>query len=194
MIAADAILRYDERLTHSPMTEAFPFRPWVRSTSRRALLWGIAVVVAIGGIVWWLEGGERERWARAFGVLLAYSLLFWVTLIKIWWTATRPAVLLDDEAFAFQPLHTFRPRRIPFATVLACNPRPGTEALRFVIEKRGTARELFLNLAVVKGQHRFLELLGERLEAAGLQKVPGKENSWRRPEWEDPGMAAGPPV
>ena len=173
-------------------TEAFPFRPWVRGTSRRALLWGIAVVLVIGGIVLAFKGGERESWSRAFGILLAYSLLFWITLIKIWWTAGNPAVLLDDESFAFQPLHTFRPTRIPFAQVLACNPRPGTEALRFVIAKKGTARELFLNLAVVKGQHRFLDLLGEKLEANGLEKIEGKENAWKRPEWEDPGMGAGP--
>jgi hypothetical protein len=174
------------------MIETFPFRPWVRSTSRRALLWGVAVVIVIGGLVFLFKGGERESWARAFGVLLAYSLLFWISLIKIWWTGGRPAVLLDDDAFAFQALHTFRPTRIPFEQVLACNPRPGTEALRFVIEKKGTARELFLNLAVVKGQHRFLELLGERLEAAGLEKVPEKENAWKRPDWDDPGMGAGP--
>jgi hypothetical protein len=174
------------------MTESFPFRPWVRSTSRRALVWGVAVVVVMGGLVLAFKGGERESWARAFGVLLAYSLLFWISLIKIWWTAGRPAVLLEDDAFAFQPLHTFRPTRIPFAQVLACNPRPGTEALRFVIEKKGTARELFLNLAVVKGQHRFMDSLGERLAAAGLERVPEKERAWKRPDWEDPGMGAGP--
>jgi hypothetical protein len=174
------------------VTETFPFRPWVRRTSRRALVWGVAVVVVMGGLVLAFKGGERESWARAFGVLLAYSLLFWVSLSKIWWTAGRPAVLLEDDAFAFQPLHTFRPTRIPLAQVLACNPRPGTEALRFVIEKKGTARELFLNLAVVKGQHRFLDLLGERLEAAGLEKVPEKVHAWKRPDWEDPGMGAGP--
>jgi hypothetical protein len=174
--------------------EEFPFRPWVRSTSRRALVWGVAVVAVMGGLVLTFKGGERESWARAFGVLLAYSLLFWASLIKIWWTAGRPAVLLEDDAFAFQALHTFTPTRVPFAQVLACNPRPGTEALRFVIEKKGNARELFLNLAVVKGQHRFLDQIGERLEAAGLEKVPGRESAWKRPEWDDPGMGAGPQV
>ena len=169
---------------------SFPFRPWVRSTSRRALLWGVAVVLVIGGIILFLGSGEREAWGRAFGVLLGYSLLFWVSLVKIWWTAGRPAVALDEEGLAYQPLHTFRPRRVPFARVLACNPRAGTEALRFVVERNGVARELFLNLAVVKGQHRFLDLLGERLEAAGLERVPGKENAWRRPEWEEPESAA----
>ncbi|HYX26644.1 MAG TPA: hypothetical protein VFC23_21000, partial [Thermoanaerobaculia bacterium] len=62
---------------------SFPFRPWVRSTSRRALVWGVAVVVVIGAAVLFLRSGDRESWGRAFGVLLAYSLLFWVTLIKI---------------------------------------------------------------------------------------------------------------
>jgi len=154
----------------------------------------VAVVIVVGAGVFFLRSGDRESWGRAFGVLLAYSLLFWVTLIKIWWTAGKPAVLLDDDAFAYQPLHTFRPRRVPFARVLACNPRPGTEALRFVVEKNQVARELFLNLAVVKGQHRFLDLLGERLEAAGLARLPSRPNAWCRPDWEDPGTTAGPPV
>ena len=183
-----------ERISMTTTGESFPFRPWVRSTSRRALVWGIAAVVVIGALMFFLERGDRDAWGRAFGVLFAYSLLFWVSLIKIWWTAGRPAVSLDGESFAYQPLHTFRPRRVPFARVLACNPRPGTEALRFVVEKNGVARELFLNLAVVKGQHRFLDLLGERLEAAGLERVPGRENAWCRPGWDDPGMGTGPQV
>jgi hypothetical protein len=103
-------------------------------------------------------------------------------------------VALDDESFSYQPLHTFRPTRVPFERILACNPRPGTEALRFVVEKNGVGRELFLNLAVVKGQHRFLDLLGERLEAAGLEKLPGRANAWRRPGWDDPGMNLAPQV
>jgi hypothetical protein len=162
---------------------AFPFRPWVRSTSRRAMIWGVGVVAAVGAVSWWLERGETQAWGRAFGVLLAYSLLFWVSLFKIWWTAGRAAVAVDSEALYYQPLHTFRPTRVPFSRVLACNPRPGTEALRVVVEKRGTARELFLNLAVVKGQHQFLDLLAERLEAEGLERVG--ERAWSRPDWEE---------
>ena len=173
---------------------AFPFRPWVRSTSRRAMIWGVGAVVVVGAVSWWLERGETQAWGRAFGVLLAYSLLFWGTLLKIWWTAGQPAVSLDDEAIYYQPLHTFRPTRVPFARILACNPRPGTEALRFVVEKNGVGRELFLNLAVVKGQHRFMELLGERLEAAGLERLSGRANAWRRPGWDDPGMNFAPQV
>ena len=163
--------------------ERFPFRPWVRSTCRRAILWGVGVVVALGAFTRLLPSDERGAWGRGFGVLLAYSVLFVGTLAKIWWTAGRPAVEIDADGLAYQPLHTFRPRRIPFARVLAVNPRPGTEALRFVIERRGEARELFLNLAVVKGQHRFVELLGEGLVAGGLVPVPGRERSWRRIEW-----------
>jgi hypothetical protein len=165
--------------------ERFAFRPWVRGTSRRAMLWGIGAVVVLGAVVWWLEASEREAWGRAFAVLFAYGLLFWASLLKIWWTAGRPAVEIDEEALAYQPLHTFRPRRIPFARVLSCAPRPGTEALRLVIEQRGRARELFLNLAVVKGRHRFVELLGERLEKAGLAPVPGRDTAWRRLDWDE---------
>ena len=43
--------------------------------------------------------------------------------------------------------------------------------------------ELFLNLAVVKGQHQFLDLLAERLEAEGLERVG--ERAWSRPGWEE---------
>lgn len=163
--------------------ERFPFRPWVRSTCRRAMLWGMGVVVALAAFARLLPSDERGAWGRGFGVLLAYSVLFVGSLLKIWWTAGRPAVEVDPEGFAYQPLHTFRPRRVPFARVLAVNPRPGTEALRFVVEEKGEARELFLNLAVVKGQHRFVELLGDGLVAAGLVPVPGRERSWRRIEW-----------
>ena len=161
--------------------ETFPFRPWVRRTSLRAMIWGVGAVLALGAFVWFFSEGEREAWGRAFGVLAAYGLLFLLTLAKIWWTAGKPAVALDDDALLYQPLHTFRPRRVPFARVLSCAPRPATEALRFVVERRGSARELFLNLAIVRGQHRFLALLGERLEAAGLVPVPGRERSWHRP-------------
>jgi hypothetical protein len=165
--------------------ERFPFRPWVRSTSGRAMLWGVGAVLVLAAVVWWLLAGERGAWGRAFGVLLGYGLLFWATLLKIWWTAGRPAVEIDEEALAYQPLHTFRPKRIPFTRVLSCAPRPGTEALRLVIEKGGVGRELFLNLAVVKGRHRFVELLGRRLERAGLVPVPGREASWRRLDWDE---------
>jgi len=163
--------------------ERFPFRPWVRSTCRRALLWGMGLVVVLGAFTRLLPSDERGAWGRGFGVLLAYSALFVGSLAKIWWTAVRPAVELDGAGLAYQPLHTFRPKRIPFEGVLAVSPRPGTEALRFVVERDGEAREFFLNLAVVKGQHRFLDRLSEELERSGLAPVPGRERSWRRPGW-----------
>jgi hypothetical protein len=161
----------------------FPFRPWVRSTTRRAMLWGVGIVVLLGGVAWVVQADERAAWGRGFGVLLAYSLLFWASLAKIWWTAGKPAVVIDAEGLSYQPLHTFRPKRIPFAGVLAIGPRAGTESLRFILEQDGVGREFFLNLAVVKGQHQFLERLGEELERIGLEKVPGRERSWRRPGW-----------
>lgn len=149
------------------------------------MLWGLVLVVAVAGVLVLLEGGERGAWVRAFGVLLAYSVLFWLTLAKIWWTAGRTAVAVGADGVLYQPLHTFTPRRIDLARVLAVDPRPGTEALRFVVVRRGVARELFLNLAVVKGRHELLERLGERLVAAGLAVVPGRPHCWKRPEWDD---------
>jgi hypothetical protein len=147
------------------------------------MLWGMGLVVVLGGFTGLLPSDERGAWGRGFGVLLAYSVLFVGSLAKIWWTAGLPAVEIDENGIAYQPLHTFRPRRIPFAQVLAVNPRPGTEALRFVVEQRGDAREFFLNLAVIRGQHRFVGLLGDGLVLAGLVPVPGRERSWRRIEW-----------
>jgi hypothetical protein len=167
-------------------TAVFAFRPWVRSTCKKALLWGLILVVAVAGVLVLLERGERGAWVRAFGVLLGYSVLFWLTLAKIWWTAGRPALAVGEDAVLYQPLHTWKMRRIELAAVLAVAPRPGTEALRFVVHRRGTARELFLNLAVVKGRNELIELLGRHLVEAGLVAVPGRQHSWRRPAWEEP--------
>ena len=163
----------------------FAFRPWVRSTCKKAMLWGLAVVLAVAGALLLLEQGERGAWVRAFGVLFGYSVLFWLTLAKIWWTAGRPAVAVGDDSLWYQPLHTFAMRRIDLAQVLAVDPRPGTEALRFVVARRGVARELFLNLAVVKGRNELLERLGDRLTAAGLLPVTDRRHCWKRPEWDD---------
>ena len=137
------------------------------------------LVIVLGAFTRMLPSDERGAWGRGFGVLLAYSVLFVGSLAKIWWTAGKPAVEIAADGFAFQPLHTFGRGRSPSP---ACSPstrQPGTEALRFVVEARGEARELFLNLAVVKGQHRFVELLGDGLARAGLTAVPGRERSWQ---------------
>ena len=80
----------------------FAFRPWVRSTCKKAMLWGLAVVLAVAGALLLLEQGERGAWVRAFGVLFGYSVLFWLTLAKIWWTAGRPAVAVGDDALWYQ--------------------------------------------------------------------------------------------
>lgn len=165
---------------------AFAFRPWVRRTSSKAMLWGLVLVAVVAGVVWLLERGERGPWVRAFGVLFGYSVLFWLTLAKIWWTAGLPAVAVASDAVYYQPLHGWKPRRIELSAVLAVEPRPGTEALRLVVHRRGRARELFLNLAVVKGRNELIELLGRRLVEAGLVAVPGRLHSWRRPEWAEP--------
>jgi hypothetical protein len=156
------------------------------------MVWGIAVVALLGLAVWWLwePGGGGAPLARAFGVLAAYGLLFWATLLKVWWTAGRPAVVVGEEALAYQPLHTFRPRRLPYSRLLAVSPRAGTQSLRLVVAERRGPRELFLNLAVVDGRHRFLDQLGERLRAAGLGEAPGG-NAWERPAPAAPAGGSG---
>jgi len=95
-----------------------------------------------------------------------------------------PAVEVDGEAISYQPLHTFRPKRMPWERVLASAPRTGTQSLRLVVRKpRGGARELFLNLAVIRGQHRLLDQIDHQLAGHGLLAIPGREHAWRRPEW-----------
>ena len=164
--------------------ESYPFRPWVRSTCRKAMLWGVGVVGVLGLVTWLLKAPGSAPLGRAFGVLVFYGLLFWLTLAKIWWTAGRPAIVLDDESVGYQPLHTFRPRRVRFDSILSCSPRQSTQSLRVVyLKKAEVARELFLNLGVINGRNEFLDTLGERLESEGLEAEDGKRNSWRRPGW-----------
>ena len=168
---------------------SFAFRPWVRRSCRKAMLWGVGVVALLGGVAWLFKTPDSAPLGRAFGVLLFYGVLFWLTLLKIWWTAGKPAVLVGRNFLSYQPLHTFRVRRIPYARVLSSAPRKETESLRIVHEKKpGQGREFFLNLAVVDGRPSFLDLLGERLESAGLKPVPNEPNSWSRPGWHEPGI------
>jgi hypothetical protein len=148
------------------------------------MVWGVGVVAVLGAVTWLFRTPGTAPLGRAFGVLAMYGLLFMLTLLKIWWTAGGPAVVLDREQLSYQPLHTFRLRPIAFRQVLWCGPRQGTESLRFVIEwKPGRARELFLNLGVIDGRHELLDRLGERLVDAGLDPVEGEKNTWRRSDW-----------
>ena len=138
----------------------------------------------LGFVTWFLRAPGAAPLFRAFGALVFYGLLFWLTLAKIWWTAGHPAVLLDGDSIGYQPLHTFKPRRLRYDDILACSPRKGTASLRFVHRaSRDRAKELFLNLAVVENRRELLRELGSRLEDAGLHPVPGKASSWRRLDW-----------
>jgi hypothetical protein len=165
-------------------TIQFAFRPWVRSTCRKAMLWGTGVIVLLAGVAWFLRDPSEGVFGKAFTVLLGYTVLFQASLLKIWWTAGGPAIEIDGESLAYQPLQYFRPRRILFNRVLSCGPRPGTESYRFVIDdrERGRERELFLNLAVVRDKHALLELLGGGLERAGLER---RGDDWGRPRPAD---------
>jgi hypothetical protein len=165
-----------------PAGESFGFRPWVRSTCRRAMTWGMGVLGLLAGVAWVLRDPSEGVFGKAFAVLLGYALLFWASLLKIWRTAGGSAIEIDRDSLAYRPLQSFAPRRLRFADVLACGPRPGTESWRFLIvdSRRGRSREreLFLNLAVVRDKHRLLEVLGERLAAHGLH---GQGEGWSRP-------------
>ena len=163
------------------------FRPWVRSTCRKAMIGGLGVLTLLVGVAWLLRSPDEGAFGRAFAVQAAYGVLFWATLLKIWWTAGGVAVEIDASCMAYQPLHTFSLRYIPIEKILACGPRPGTESLRFVVEGLRRDKEFFLNLAVVQHQHRFLDVLGESLTAAGLERVASEQLAWKRPDWEEDG-------
>ena len=150
------------------------------------MIWGIGVVALLGLGAMLLSNPYGHTWDRAFGVLAGYGMLFWGTLLKIWWSAGKNAVEVDDETLSFLPLWAFRPTRIPLAAIHVAEPKVGTHSLRLVVEKKGVARELFLNLAVIARHHHFVEALGERLEASGLSPVPDKEDAWARPDWKEP--------
>jgi hypothetical protein len=139
------------------------------------------ILAALAAAVWWLRGPSGWAWDRAVGSLLAYSLLFWASLAKIWWTAGKPAVVLADDALFYQPLWAFRAKRLPYARIVAAGPRAGTSSLGLLVERRGVAHELFLNLAVLEGGGELLARLGERLEAAGLVSLPDAKAAWARP-------------
>jgi hypothetical protein len=151
------------------------------------MFWGIGVVVVLGALAWLAREPGSAPLSRAFGVLVLYGSIFWLTLVKIWWTASQtPAVRLDEEGLAYQPLHTFRPRRLRWQDILALAPRKGTSSLRFVFQRpSGRAREFFLNLAVVDRRREFLERLEEMLRNAGLEPDPQVKRGWRRPEWKE---------
>ncbi len=170
---------------------SFPFRPWVRRACVKAALGGLVVVAVVAAAGAWLAEPEDFAWRRAVEVLAAYGALFLISLAKIWWTARRPAVVLDAEALTWQPLHGFRPRAASFSSVLAIGQRTGTESLRLVVaEPGGRARELFLNLGLVDGRNELLAGLAARLRGAGLEPAPGS-HALRRPEFTDPGLGLG---
>ena len=54
----------------------FGFRPWVRSTCRSAMLWGMGVVAIFGLVSWWMREPGSAPLSRAFGVLAFYGALF----------------------------------------------------------------------------------------------------------------------
>lgn len=161
--------------------KTYPFRPWVRSTCRRAMLWGIGVLALIAAISWLFREPGSAHLGRAFGSLLFYGSLFWLSLLKIWWTAGQPAVLLTDEALGHQSVVRFRPTWIPYRAIDLCAPRKGTQSQRFVFaDRRGRQREFFLNLAVVKGRNSLLNELGLRLTEHGLEPLD-ERHAWARP-------------
>lgn len=159
----------------------FPFRPWVQTSCRRAFLGGSVAIAGLALLAWLLRDPGTQALGRALQILAAYAILFAASLAKIWWTARSPAARLDEQALLFQPLHLLRPRRIALDDVLECTLKPGTESLRFVVRDGARARELYLNLGLVKGRNELLASLARALERRGLVADPSRTTSWRRP-------------
>ena len=98
---------------------AFAFRPWVRRSCRKAMVWGVGVVALLGGVAWIFKTPGSAPLGRAFGVLLFYGVLFWLTLLQDLvdgWQAGRGGGI---NFLSYQPLHTFRGAGFP---MLACSP------------------------------------------------------------------------
>lgn len=149
------------------------------------MIWGIGLLTLLGLATWWLREPGAAPMGRAFGVLVFYGVVFWLTLFKIWWTAGKSAVIVERGGLAYRPLHTFSLKRISFARTFFCGPREATESLRLIHERKpGRAQEFFLNLAVIDRRHEFLEVLGQRLEDAGLERVLSEPHTWRRSGWD----------
>jgi hypothetical protein len=171
---------------------AFPFRPWVRRSCLKAALGGLLVVAGVASIAAWIAPRGDVAWHRAVEVLAGYGLLFVASLAKIWWTARRPAAVLDGEALRWQPLHLFSLREARFADLLLVGQRPGTESLRLVVGggEGAQARELFLNLGLIDGRNEMLASLGAELRRHGLEPLAAP-NAYRRPGFTDPGLGIG---
>ncbi len=159
----------------------FPFRPWVRTTCRRAFVGGMGAIAALAALAWLAADPTSLALGRALQILAGYALLFCATLAKIWWTARSPAVLLDRDTLAYQPLHRFARRRIALQDVVWCGIKPGTESLRLVVRAGDRLRELYLNLGLVKGRNELLDDLGEVLVRRGLAPDSRLPSTWSRP-------------
>ena len=59
-------------MTDASAASRYPFRPWVRSTCRRAMIWGIGVLALLGIVAWLLRTPGSAPLSRAFGVLAGY--------------------------------------------------------------------------------------------------------------------------
>ncbi len=119
--------------------------------------------------------------ARALGVLGAYGLVFLASLAKIWWTAGKPAAGWDEDGLWFQALHKFAPSRVPWSQVVAAGRKQDTRAYRLVEKKGDGARERFLNLAVIRQHHQFVEGLEQKFADLGFET---SESGWARPGWD----------
>ena len=160
---------------------AFSFRPWVRRSCRRAGLWATGTVLLLVVAVVWQGGLSGAPLARALGVLAGYGLLFLASLAKIWWTAGGPSAGWDKDGVWFQALHKWRPTRLAWESILAGRKRSETSSYRLVEQRRGEARERFLNLAVIQNHHQFVQGLETELSKLGFEH---SAHGWARRGWD----------
>ena len=136
------------------ISQAFPFRPWVR----RAGLSIVLVAAAATLTITWI--GEKAVWI--------YVATLWLGGLKVWLGTLRPIAEVDDERIVLRPLHNLRSRTIAWRAVSGTEQMRGGDRLIFYYDTSRGMRFVALNLNLVKGRREFLALLDSRLLASGF--------------------------
>jgi len=138
----------------SVISQAFPFRPWVR----RAGLSIVLVAAAASLTITWI--GERAVWV--------YVATLWIGGLKVWLGTLRPVAEVSEAGVVLRPLHNLRARTIAWPAVRGTEQMTGGDRLIVYYDTARGMRFVALNLNLVKGRREFLALLDSRLLAMGF--------------------------
>jgi hypothetical protein len=138
------------------LTQAFPFRPWVR----RAGLSIVMVAAAASLTITWI--GERAVWI--------YVATLWIGGLKVWLGTLRPVAEVSDELLTLRPLHHLRARAIAWDSIRGTEQMTGGDRLIVFYDTPRGMRFAALNLNLVKGRREFLAMLDARLREMGFEE------------------------